>query len=122
VSKVAGLKVLLVEDEPIVAMMVEDMLDELGCALAGTAASIDEGLTMAEAGGFDIALLDVNLNGRRSDPIAEILARAGTPYVYATGYGAAAVQAGCGARVLQKPYTIDQLAEALAEIGPERRG
>lgn len=114
-GKLAGLRVLIVEDEPIVAMMLEDMLGDLGCELAGTASTIDEGLRLAEAGGIDIALLDVNLNGLRSDPIAEALAAAGTPFVYATGYGAAAV-AGTASRVLQKPYSMMQLSEVLAAV------
>jgi CheY-like chemotaxis protein len=119
-SALAGLTVLIVEDEPIVAMMVEDMLEELGCAVAGSAANVDEGLSLAGQGGFDIALLDVNLNGRRSDPIAEALARSGTPFIYATGYGAAAVEAEHGERVLQKPYTIGQLADALRAAAGRR--
>ena len=90
--------------------------DELGCVVMGIAPSIEDGLRLAAAGGFDVALLDVNLNGRRSDPIAETLARAGTPYVYATGYGAAAVESDTAATVLQKPYTMGQLAEALTKV------
>ena len=92
------------------------MLHELGGALLGSAANVEDGLRLAEAGGFDLALLDVNLNGRRSDPIAEILTRADTPFVFATGYGAAAVEPGTGALVLQKPYTLDQLTEILATV------
>jgi CheY-like chemotaxis protein len=115
-TELAGLRVLIVEDEPIVAMMLEDMLGELGCELAGTASNIDDGLRLAAGGGFDIALLDVNLNGRRSDPIAQALAAAGRPFVYATGYGAAAVDPGTASRVLQKPYTLRQLSEALAAV------
>ena len=113
---IAGLRILIVEDEPIVAMMLEDMLAELGCELVGSAANVEDGLCLAEAGGFDLALLDVNLNGRRSDPIAQLLARAGTPFVYATGYGAAAVEPGEGRMVLQKPYTLDQLTEMLGAV------
>jgi CheY-like chemotaxis protein len=116
-QEIAGLKVLVVEDEPIVAMMLEDMLEELGCELAGSAASVEEGLRLAALGNFDVALLDVNLNGRRSDPIAEALVRVGTPFVYATGYGAAAVPPGTDAKVLQKPYTLTQLGEALGTLG-----
>jgi CheY-like chemotaxis protein len=115
-SDIAGLRVLVVEDEPIVAMMLEDMLEELGCELAGSAASIEDGLRLAERGGFDVAVLDVNLNGRRSDPIADALLRDGTPFVYATGYGAAAVEPGSSARVLQKPYTLTQLCAVLGTI------
>ena len=78
---IAGLRILIVEDEPIVAMMLEDMLAELGCELVGSAANVEDGLRLAEAGGFDLALLDVNLNGRRSDPIAQLLAPNATPFV-----------------------------------------
>ena len=119
-SPIAGLKILIVEDEPIVAMMLEDMLDELGCELVGSAANVEDGLRLAEAGGFDLALLDVNLNGRRSDPIAQLLAQNATPFVYATGYGAAVVEPGQGRLVLQKPYTLDQLSEVLGAAARSR--
>ena len=115
-SAIAGMRILVVEDEPIVAMMLEDMLEELGCETIGPAANVEDGLRLAEAGGFDVALLDVNLNGRRSDPVAEALTRAGVPHVYATGYGAAAVDPAKQALVLQKPYTLTQLADLLAAV------
>jgi CheY-like chemotaxis protein len=111
----AGLTVLVVEDEPIVAMMIEDMLEELGCAVAGPATSVGQALDLVVAGGFGAAVLDVNLNGERSDPVALALDRLAIPYLYATGYGASAVP-GATRPVLQKPYTIEQLAAALEQV------
>lgn len=111
-----GLRVLVLEDEPIVAMMLEDMLIELGCEVVGPASNIADGLALAEGGAFDVAVLDININGERSDAIAYALDRRGTPYMFATGYGSAGVPDCLSRGVIQKPYTLDQLAEALASL------
>jgi CheY-like chemotaxis protein len=116
VSALEGLRVMVLEDEPIVAMMLEDMLVELGCDVIGPAYSLNEGLSLAARGGFDAAVLDINLNGQRSDAVALALDARGTPYTFATGYGAAGLPE-CGSRrVIQKPYTLDQLAAALGAL------
>lgn len=117
-NALAGLRVLVVEDEPIVAMMLEDMLVELSCTVVGVASTVAQGLALAREGGFDAAVLDININGQRSDPIAEALDRMGLPYVFATGYGSAGLPVGVRKPVIQKPYTSGQLTTALGGILP----
>jgi CheY-like chemotaxis protein len=111
----AGLRILLVEDEAIIAMTAEDMLEELGCTVTATASSLDEALAAAENTAFDIALLDINLNGAASLPVAARLRAAGRPFVFTTGYGAA----GSGAEfadvpLVTKPYQLSDLEAAIA--------
>ena len=115
-SLLAGLRVLVLEDEPIVAMMLEDMLLELGCTVIGPASTLSEGLALARSGGFDVAVLDINVNGQRSDPIARALDACGARYTFATGYGSAGLPDTGHRHVIQKPYTLDQLGEALVRL------
>src|SRR5260221_5091406 len=84
-----GLRVFVVEDEAMVSMLIEDTLADIGCSVAGTAARLDEAIDRAASLDFDLAILDVNLNGVRAYPLAEVLAKRGIPLVFATGYGAA---------------------------------
>ena len=111
---IAGTRILLVEDEAIIAMTAEDMLDELGCVTVATASTLDEALAAAGAGGFDLALLDINLNGRDSLPVAARLQASGTPFVFTTGYGSG----GRGEEydsvpLVTKPYRVADLAAAI---------
>ena len=107
-------KVLIVEDETMVAMMLEDMVAELGHVVSGVASGLSEGLAMAERDQIDFAILDVSLNGERSLPIAEALENRGIPYVFATGYGAQKVEgAKRDAQTLAKPFAIEDLARIL---------
>jgi CheY-like chemotaxis protein len=108
----AGVRVLLVEDEPIIAMTAEDMLEELGCRTVATAATLAEALDAIERSDFDIVLLDINLNGTESLPVADRLREAGRPFVVTTGYGSAAAR---GAPVVTKPYRLRDLETAMAE-------
>lgn len=113
-------RILLVEDEPIIAMTAEDMLDALGFDVVATAATLDEALAASARGGFDVALLDINLNGLESFPVADALKAEGKPFIFTTGYGAA----GCGehrdAPLVTKPYRIADLEAALARAaGPD---
>jgi CheY-like chemotaxis protein len=112
-STLEGMRVMVLEDEPIVAMMLEDMLIELGCSVVGPASTLQEGMALATGGGFDVAVLDINVNGLRSDAIAFALEAQGTPYTFATGYGSSGLSDGVARRVIHKPYTLDQLAAAL---------
>lgn len=108
-------RVLLVEDEPLIAMMLEDFLDALDRQCAGTADSVAAALPIVEAGGIDCAILDVNLrSGEKSWPIAEALAARDIPFVFATG-GADDMIADQfrGRPVLQKPFTMDGVEKAL---------
>ena len=78
-SPFSGRRVLLVEDEMIVAWLLVDMLDDLGCAIVGPATSVNQALAMIDAEAIDAAVLDVNLNGQMSYPIADVLAARGVP-------------------------------------------
>jgi DNA-binding response OmpR family regulator len=109
VSPLQGTRVLVVEDEAMLSLSLEDMLRDLGCVVAGTAARLDDALAMARTSEFDIALLDVNLGGKRVDPVAEALRERGTPIVYVTGYGKTAASG----FVLEKPHNAADLERTL---------
>jgi CheY-like chemotaxis protein len=113
-----GPRVLVVEDEAMVSMMLEDMLLDLGCELVGPASSLAEGLDLARREQFDFAVLDVNLGGEKVFPIADALAERQLPFVYATGYGRAGLREEDAARpVVQKPYSLQELARKLEAAG-----
>ncbi len=111
-----GLRVLVVEDEPVVAMYLEDLLDALGCETIGPASRLADGLELAQAGGFDVAILDINLGGERSTPIAEALRARGLPFAFASGYGTAPEGFGDSVPMIEKPYREAQVAGALARL------
>jgi CheY-like chemotaxis protein len=110
-----GRRVLVVEDETMIAMLVEDMLGDLGCAVVGPAHGLDAALALAEGGGaIDAALLDVNLAGQPVFPLADALRAKGVPLIFSTGYGETGLrEVDAGAPVLQKPFKIADLARAL---------
>lgn len=110
-------RVLVVEDEMLVAMNIEDMLEDIGHKVAGLASRLDAALSLAQEGSFDIAMLDVNLAGDLSFPIADILEARGIPYLFATGYGRQGVKDEYGSvPVLQKPFRARDLAEAISAL------
>ncbi len=112
-------RILVVEDEPLIAMMLEDFLDILGKSVAGTADSVDAAVSAIDAGGIDAAILDVNLRGgEKSWPIADKLAEAGIPFVLATGGSGDTIEPAHRDRpVLSKPFTMDGVEQALNELG-----
>jgi len=112
-----GRRVLVVEDEMMIALLVEDMLTELGCAVVGPVNALDAALELArDDAEIDAALLDVNLAGRPVFPVADALRAKGVPTIFSTGYGDAALrEADRGAPVLQKPYRASDLARALTQ-------
>jgi CheY-like chemotaxis protein len=117
----SGLRILIVEDETMIAMLVEDMLTELGHATVGIAANLEQAGRLAAEAEFDAALLDVNLNGRTVDPIARTLAQRGIPFAFTTGIDQRGIPQAYHDRVtLQKPYVMEQLKDALARM--MRRG
>ena len=87
VSPVAGLRVLVVEDEYMIAEHISILLEDLGCDVAGPVATIDDALSILKSGKLDGALLDANLNGVGTGPIAAALNEASVPFIVATGYG-----------------------------------
>ncbi len=106
--------VLLVEDEVMIRMMVADMLEELGYTIAAEAGDIDEGVRLVQATDFDIAILDVNVNGKVITPVAEAVQMRGKPFVFATGYGAQGLPEKFRDRpTLQKPFQIETLARTI---------
>jgi len=114
-SDLKGLRVLIIEDESMVAMLMEDMLHDIGCTVVGMVARFDDALKQATTGpAFDVALLDVNLNGKQTFPIAEVLAARGARFIFATGYGEAILpQSLQGGPILQKPFEQEALERAL---------
>jgi CheY-like chemotaxis protein len=109
--------VLIVEDEPLIAMMLEDFLDSLGHKVAGTVETVEEAMACLDQGGFDVAILDVHLKGKTKVwPVADRLADSGVPYVVATGGHIEPPPARhADAPVLAKPYTIDAINPALTK-------
>jgi CheY-like chemotaxis protein len=113
----AGRRILVVEDEMMIAMLVEDMLLELGCSVVGPVHALAEALELARSeAGLDAALLDVNLAGQPVFPVADALREKGVPAIFSTGYGDAGLRdIDRGAPVLQKPFRAGDLARALEE-------
>lgn len=110
------LRILIVEDEMLVAMNIEDMLLDLGHEVAGLASRLEPALSLAREGEFDLAMLDVNLAGETSFPVAHILAGRGIPFLFATGYGVKGVaEEYRGRPVLQKPFHARDLDLALRQ-------
>jgi len=110
-------RVLIVEDEIVVALFLEDILAEFGYEVAGVASRLEEGLARAEAPDFAVAILDVHLNGRDVFPLADRLAERSLPFVFATGYGARGIpERHAGRPVLQKPFLPADLSRALAGL------
>jgi len=111
-----GLRVLVVEDETVISMLVEDMLAELGHHVVAVAGTLEQAARLANEAEFDGALLDVNLHGHKVDPVAETLVRRGIPFIFTTGYGERGVPASYRDRpTLQKPYRTEDLGQALAD-------
>ena len=114
VPRFPGLRALVVEDEALVALMIEDMLTDLGCEIAGSASTVAAALELAEHLMVDVGLLDLNLGGELSYPVATAFARRGVPIIFATAYATCRLGDDWDRPVLQKPFTEYQLAHALA--------
>lgn len=113
-----GLRVLVVEDETLVAMLLEDMLSDLGCELAGSISRVPQAVEFARdpEQRFDVAILDVNVAGESISPVAQALADRDAPMIFATGYGASGVPEGFRGRpVLQKPFGMIEVEARLRE-------
>lgn len=109
------MRILIVEDEMTIAMMLEDMIAELGHDVFDVASRLNQAVDLATHGTFDLAILDINLDGHTSAPVAKALAGRNIPFFFATGYGRAGLDPRFAeAYVLSKPFVITQLAEAIA--------
>src|SRR6266478_6374151 len=109
-----GCSVFLVEDEVMIRMMVADMLEELGYSVAAEAGEISEAIRLAQSAQFDLAILDVNVNGKVISPVAELINARNIPFVFATGYGSSGLPEEYRDRpALQKPFQIESLAQVI---------
>jgi DNA-binding response OmpR family regulator len=110
-------RILVIDDEPLISMLVEDWLTELGCEVVGPARTVQDGLDLIEKGALDGAILDVNLGGNKSFMVAEALRDRGVPFAFATGDGDLAQASGfTDPFVLQKPFdfeAVKSMVEAL---------
>ena len=113
----AARSLLVVEDEPLIAMMLEDVLDTLGHRIHATADSVGEALARVEEGGFDAAILDVHLRGEACWPIADARAARGVPFLLATGgHLEPPPERHDGVATLAKPFTMDGVEQALDDL------
>jgi CheY-like chemotaxis protein len=113
----SGRRVLVVEDELLILMMIEDMLADLGCASVTAAASVDKAVALINAEVFDAALLDMNLNGNTSHSVAEALAARGVPFIYSTGNKSHTPSDSYPDRpVLKKPFRFEELVEIITRL------
>ena len=109
-----GRRVLVVEDDPLVAMLLVDMLEAIGCEIAAVASRLDDALEKAQHLSFDLAVLDINLEGANTFQVAELLSKRAIGFVFATGYGEAHLPADLtSAPLLQKPFVERDVARAL---------
>lgn len=110
----SGLQVLVVEDESVIAMLIEDMLMDLGHHVVATSGSMSKASKLVSDSSADLAILDVNLNGEETYPLAASLAERKIPFIFATGYGSCGIKAEwSGVPVLQKPFQASELAGAI---------
>lgn len=111
------MRILIVEDEMTIALLLEDMLTDLGHEPAGLAMRLPQALELAETEDLDLAILDVNLDGRMSFPVAEVLQRRGVPFLFATGYGSGGIEPPYRDRVvIQKPFSLEDLGRAIDRV------
>lgn len=118
----AGCRILVVEDEMLVLMEMEVALQELGCNAISAAASVATALALLDRQLFDLAIVDVNLRGEKSYPVADVLVRLGIPFAFSTGYGDHGDRIDLQERpVLRKPYVraaLIAVLQQLLEAGP----
>ncbi|WP_237477011.1 response regulator [Lichenibacterium dinghuense] len=108
---------LIVEDEALIAMLFEDILEDSSCQIVGPAMNVRQAIELATAAEIDVAVLDVNLNGESSFPVAALLAGRGVPLVFSSGYGSQGLPAEWQGRpTLPKPFTSDEVLDTLARI------
>jgi CheY-like chemotaxis protein len=110
-----GRRVLVIEDEMLILMMIEDMLADLGCESVAVASKVGPAISLIEGQEFDAAMLDMNLNGIESYPVADALAARDVPYFFSTGNSLTDMKDGYRDQdVLKKPFTFEQLSNMLS--------
>ncbi len=113
-TELTGLRVLVVEDEAMVAMLIEDMLEDIGCKVIDSIASLAKACDAATTADLDVAMLDMNIAGEKVFPVAQILRERGIPFLFSSGYGEAGLPAEyLSSQVLPKPFSQESLKEKL---------
>jgi CheY-like chemotaxis protein len=113
-ARTSGGSIFLVEDEVMIRMMVADMLEELGYSVAAEAGEVSDALKLAQSVEFDLAILDVNVNGKVISPVAELIKARNRPFIFATGYGSSGLPEQYRDRpALQKPFQLETLAKMI---------
>ena len=116
-SEIAGRKILVIEDSPVVAEFVVDLLDELGCEVVGPAPNMAAAREMIESETFDAALVDIHIRGERVFPLCEILEAKRAPFILTSGYADWGMPEKWDDRPrLQKPYTLEDVEQALTKL------
>jgi DNA-binding response OmpR family regulator len=116
-AELKGARVLVVEDEFLVASLIEDMLESAGCIVSGPMPRVADALKAMDCESYDAAVLDVNLAGARIDPVAEALSKRNVPFMFVTGYGNAGLPAEFAERPrLCNPFRMDELLGTLLTI------
>lgn len=114
----SGQRILVVEDETLILMMIEAMLTDLGCESITAAATMGEAVALIDSQVFDAAMLDMNMNGNPSHPVADALVARGVPFVYCTGNNNShkVMDVSHDQLVLKKPFKYEQLVEILTRL------
>jgi CheY-like chemotaxis protein len=117
------LRIFVAEDEALIALVLQDILDELGHTIVGPAASVPQAMSMARDGAFDVALLDVKLGGNEIFPVADVLEARRIPFAFSTGFGEAGLPDAWRTRpILAKPYNPVDVESILNQLGGLVRG
>lgn len=115
-DSLSGVRVLIVEDEAAISLLLEDMLLEFGCEIAGSAARVPKAMALLDNGGIDLAILDLNVAGESSYPLAEELSKRKIGFIFSTGYGNIGIKKEFeDSVILTKPFTQRELKECLIE-------
>ena len=113
----SGRRVLVIEDEMLILIMIEDMLADLGCASVSSAATVNQAIALIESEDFDAAMLDLNLNGNATYLVADALVARGVPFVFSTGYSGDDIRDGYRDRpVLKKPFMDKELVDIFTRL------
>ncbi|OAB54263.1 response regulator [Pseudomonas thivervalensis] len=121
-TPLAGTRVLVVEDEGAIALLIEEMLEEFGCEVVASVARLAAACEIAGSVQVDLAILDVNLAGERVFPVADILRNRQIPFLFSTGYGASGLPVEYAGRpVLHKPFSESELQQKIAVTLKEAR-
>jgi CheY-like chemotaxis protein len=115
-SELVGKRILVVEDEALIAALLVDILGDAGADIVGPAYTVASALELAAKLPIDAAVLDMNLRGVFVGPVAEALEGRGVPFIFATGYGATPLEQWPKVPVVEKPYAKDRLLDALGSV------